>query len=37
MANSIQEADSMLHGVKSSDRIVQIGQWQRSQPHFEML
>ncbi|MDO1514006.1 Gfo/Idh/MocA family oxidoreductase [Maribacter confluentis] len=34
IANSIQEADSMLHGVKSSDRIVQIGQWQRSQPHF---
>ncbi len=34
IANSIQEANIMLDYVQSSDRIVQIGQWQRSQPHF---
>ncbi len=34
IANSIQEANLMLNGVQSSDRMVQIGQWQRSQPHF---
>ncbi len=34
IANSIQEANLMLNGVKNSDRMVQIGQWQRSQPHF---
>ncbi len=34
IANSVQEADIMLNYVGSSDRIVQIGQWQRSQPHF---
>lgn len=34
IANSIQEANIMLNYVESSDRIVQIGQWQRSQPHF---
>ncbi|MFK5973316.1 MAG: Gfo/Idh/MocA family oxidoreductase [Flavobacteriaceae bacterium] len=34
IANSIQEADIMLNYVTASDRIVQIGQWQRSQPHF---
>ncbi|NHF57875.1 Gfo/Idh/MocA family oxidoreductase [Flavobacteriaceae bacterium TP-CH-4] len=34
IANSIQEADIMLKYVNSSDRMVQIGQWQRSQPHF---
>ena len=34
IANSIQEADIMLKYVTASDRIVQIGQWQRSQPHF---
>lgn len=34
IANSIQEADIMLNYVNASDRIVQIGQWQRSQPHF---
>ena len=34
IANSIQECNIMLNAVKSSDRMVQIGQWQRSQPHF---
>ncbi len=34
IANSIQEANIMLDYVQSSDRMVQIGQWQRSQPHF---
>lgn len=34
IANSIQEANLMLKGVQNSDRMVQIGQWQRSQPHF---
>lgn len=34
IANSIQEADIMLNYVDASDRMVQIGQWQRSQPHF---
>lgn len=34
IANSIQEANIMLNYVESSDRMVQIGQWQRSQPHF---
>ncbi|MFD2101157.1 Gfo/Idh/MocA family protein [Flagellimonas iocasae] len=34
IANSIAECDIMLAKVDSSDRMVQIGQWQRSQPHF---
>jgi predicted dehydrogenase len=34
IANSIQEADLMLQRVAASDRMVQVGQWQRSQPHF---
>ena len=34
IANSIQEANIMKHFVGTSDRMVQIGQWQRSQPHF---
>lgn len=35
IANSIPEADRMLKAVRASDRIVQVGQWQRSEPHFE--
>jgi predicted dehydrogenase len=35
VANSIPEADAMLRSVRESDRMVQIGQWQRSEPHFE--
>jgi predicted dehydrogenase len=34
IANSIEECDRMLKAVQQSDRMVQIGQWQRSQPHF---
>ncbi len=34
IANSIHECKAMLKKVNSSDRMVQIGQWQRSQPHF---
>jgi predicted dehydrogenase len=34
IANSIQECNLMLQQVNASDRMVQIGQWQRSQPHF---
>lgn len=34
IANSVQEANIMLDFVESRDRMVQIGQWQRSQPHF---
>ena len=34
IANSVQEANLMLDFVQSRDRMVQIGQWQRSQPHF---
>ncbi len=34
IANSIEECQLMMKSVSASDRIVQIGQWQRSQPHF---
>jgi len=34
IANSVQEANLMLDFVTARDRMVQIGQWQRSQPHF---
>jgi predicted dehydrogenase len=34
IANSIQECNLMFNAVNESDRMVQIGQWQRSQPHF---
>ena len=34
IANSVQEANIMLNAVNKHDRMVQIGQWQRSQPHF---
>ena len=34
IANSIQESQIMLDFVEANDRMVQIGQWQRSQPHF---
>ncbi len=34
IANSIAESNAMLNAVNASDRMVQIGQWQRSQPHF---
>lgn len=34
IANSIQEASLMLSCAAGSDRMIQVGQWQRSQPHF---
>ncbi len=34
IANSVQEANIMLNAVNKHNKIVQIGQWQRSQPHF---
>lgn len=34
IANSVEEANLMLGHVQASDRMVQVGQWQRSQPHF---
>ena len=34
IANSIHECDVMLSRTNQSDRMVQIGQWQRSQKHF---
>jgi predicted dehydrogenase len=35
LANSIYEAQQMVAAVKKYDRIVQVGQWQRSQQHFK--
>ncbi|MCB0599567.1 MAG: Gfo/Idh/MocA family oxidoreductase, partial [Saprospiraceae bacterium] len=35
IANSIGEAQWMLSAAEKSDRMVQIGQWQRSGPHYE--
>jgi predicted dehydrogenase len=35
LSNSIYEAQQMLKAVKKYDRIVQVGQWQRSQQHFK--
>lgn len=34
IANSIHECEAMLKKVNASNQMVQIGQWQRSQPHF---
>lgn len=34
LANSIEECNLMLNSVQASNSMVQIGQWQRSQPHF---
>ena len=33
LANSIAEARAMLAAARRSDRVVQVGQWQRSGPH----
>ncbi len=35
MANSMGEADVMLAGARRYDKLVQIGQWQRSGPHWQ--
>ncbi|MCY7327541.1 MAG: Gfo/Idh/MocA family oxidoreductase, partial [Saprospiraceae bacterium] len=34
IGNSIYEIDIMANAVKKQQRLVQVGQWQRSQPHF---
>jgi predicted dehydrogenase len=35
LANSIEEARIMLAAARKSDRMVQVGQWQRSAPQYE--
>ena len=35
VANTIQEARVMLAAARSSGRIVQVGQWQRSGPQYQ--
>ncbi len=35
LANSIQECDLMLKAARKYDRVVQVGQWQRSDPHWK--
>ena len=34
LANSIVEANAMLAAARKSNRVVQVGQWQRSGPHY---
>jgi predicted dehydrogenase len=34
IANSIYEADLMVRSVRKNNRVVQVGQWQRSDPHW---
>ncbi len=34
LANSIQECDILLNAAKAHDKIFQMGQWQRSGPHW---
>ena len=34
LANSIAEANAMLSAARKSNRMVQVGQWQRSGPHY---
>ncbi|RMG74679.1 MAG: gfo/Idh/MocA family oxidoreductase [Bacteroidetes bacterium] len=34
LANSVRECQAMLKATRRYDRIVQVGQWQRSAPHF---
>ncbi len=34
IGNTIQEIDIMANAVQKHNRLVQVGQWQRSQPHF---
>jgi len=35
MANTIEECNVMLGASRAHDRVVQLGQWQRSGPHWE--
>ncbi|NNJ88826.1 MAG: Gfo/Idh/MocA family oxidoreductase, partial [Eudoraea sp.] len=34
IANSIHEADLMVEAARKYNRVVQVGQWQRSDPHW---
>ena len=34
LANSIAEANAMMSAARKSNRVVQVGQWQRSGPHY---
>ncbi len=35
LANSIAECDAMVRAAKTNNRVVQTGQWQRSDPHWQ--
>ena len=35
LANSIQECDIMVNAARKHNKIVQVGQWQRSGPHWK--
>ena len=35
LANSIQECDIMIKAADRYDRVIQVGQWQRSDPHWQ--
>ena len=35
LANTIEECDLMVRAARKYDRIVQVGQWQRSDPHWD--
>jgi predicted dehydrogenase len=35
IANSIQECDIMVEATRKHNRVVQVGQWQRSDPHWQ--
>jgi len=35
IANSIQECNIMVEAARKYDRVVQVGQWQRSDPHWQ--
>ncbi len=37
LANSIQECDIMIKAADKYDRVVQVGQWQRSDPHWKKV
>jgi predicted dehydrogenase len=37
IANSIQECDIMVRAADRYDRVVQVGQWQRSDPHWKKV
>ncbi|MBL7111854.1 MAG: Gfo/Idh/MocA family oxidoreductase [Bacteroidales bacterium] len=37
LANTIQECNIMLKAARKYDRVVQVGQWQRSDPHWKTV